>query len=199
MITISVTAKGNALQLQRIREGLANRAPLHARIAANTEEFTKTYVRALHSRQEEHRTATRLGATPTGEFIRAAKGISSVSDASGATLRFPRASRLRAAFGEYTVRPKNGPKWLTIAAHATTYGHRARVFTNLKFQFRGQRHAALVFDDGPYKGKVAYWLVKETTIKEDRGLVPFDELPIVAMRVAQAYVKSLKDGKGQLT
>ncbi len=190
---IEIDIKGDAAVVQRIRAGLVNRRPLHARLAVTTEKFTKDYVAALHDRPQEHRTANRLGAKPTGEFIRASRLIGSASDDAGVTLRFPRASRLRAAFGTYTVRPRN-VKYLTIPAHALAYGMRARELDGLKFRMFGHRAKALVFGEGPFKGKVAYWLVKEATINEDRGLLPFEQLPAVIRGVAMAYIAELRKG-----
>jgi hypothetical protein len=192
MIRFEVTTSGDPAVLKRIQDGLSNRARLHARIADAAENFSKDYVQKLHSRDEEHETANRLGAKRTGEFLRISKAIESESNESAAVLRFPRASRIRAAFGGYTVRPVK-VKYLTIPAHRLTYGMRAREFDNLEFRFLG-RHKALVFSSGPETGKVAYWLTKERTIKEDRGLLPFPQYPKLASRVAVAYVQELTQG-----
>jgi len=194
MIQIQVAVKGTAV-MQRLAGGLDNRAPLHARVAVNALDHVQKYVRGLN----RHRTATRLGAAPTNHLHNQAKRIESRSDDLAATLLFPRASRLRAAFGTYTVRPKNGRKYLTIPAHRLTYGKRVSdVEEPLFFKMVGGRFKALCFQKGNLAGTVAYWLREEVTIKEDRTLVPFAELPEVTRRVAVAYIDELISGKGGL-
>jgi hypothetical protein len=82
-----------------------------ARIAGDAEIFLKKAGKQIAATQ--HRTANTLGATPTGHLGEAYEGIESSSGADKIELLIPGASRLRAAFGSYVVRPKNS-KYLTI-------------------------------------------------------------------------------------
>jgi hypothetical protein len=188
VIRIQVAVEGTDV-LRRLAGGLSNRAPLHARIAVTTRNFVQDHVRGL----DQHRTANRLGAQPTGHLATAAKGIESESDERAATLKIPRASRLRAAFGTYTIRPKNGKKYLTIPDNARTYGKRvAEIREPLHFRMVGGRHKALCFKDGT----VAFWLREQVTIKEDRTLLPFAQLPRLCRRVAVAYIEEITHQEG---
>jgi hypothetical protein len=192
MIRIQVAVEGTDM-MRRLAGGLRQRGPLHARIAVETRNYVRDYVQRLDSRPEEHRTANRLGATPTNHLATAAKGIESESDERAAILKVPRASRLRAAFGTYTIRPKNGKKYLTIPDNARTYGKRvAEIREPLHFRMVGGRHKALCFKDGT----VAYWLREQVTIKEDRTLLPFAQLPRLCRRVAVAYIEEITNPEG---
>jgi len=198
VIQIQVAVTGNEVmkQLQRLRNGLADRRQLHARVAVNLEAYVVDHVRGLN----QHRTANRLGASPTNHLEKSSKLINSDSDQQGAVLRFPRASRLRAAFGTYKVRPRSGKKYLTIPAHRLTYGKRVSdIQEPLFFKMVGGRHKALCFQKGAgLAGTVAFWLREEVTIKEDRTLIPFSRLPELTRRVAVAYVEELIEQKGGL-
>lgn len=189
MITIEVKVGGVTDLMQRILAGLEDRTVLHARMASKTELLAVDYV----SKLDRHATARELGAKPSDHLAKAAKGIESVSDNDGATLRFPRASRLRAAFGDFTIRPKNGSKYLTIPASAKTYGKRVgEIQEPLHFQMIKERYKALCFKDGT----VAYWLRAEVTIKEDRSLLPFDQIKALAQRIARDYIHELANQDG---
>lgn len=188
MISIKISGAGAIIKLGRIQEGLKRRAGLHARMAGTGAEFTRQYVSKLHENSAEHETANKLGATPTGHFLKISGAIEGQSDETSVSILVPRASRLRAAFGSYVVTPKN-VKWLTIPADARAYGKRAREFPPGALECRWMgRGLALVFVSD---GKVAYWLVKKASIKEDRTLLPFTKYPELMARVANAYVLEL--------
>jgi len=173
--------------LQRVRNGLSIRAQLHARMAVMGEAFVRDHVLGL----DQHATAQRLGANPTQHLAKTAAAISSVSDDDGGAIRVPRASRLRAAFGDYSIFPGAGKKYLAIPDNARTYGKRpGEISEPLHFKIVGGRFPALCFKDGT----VAFWLKKSVKIKQDRTLLPFDELPVLFDRVAVAYVEELKEG-----
>ena len=118
-----------------------------------------------------------------------------------AVLRIPRASRLRAAFSDYVARPGSGRTYLTVPAHAETYGKRAGEFPQGTFRF-AVLHAHRVFpvllfaaDGGRHtKGEVAYWLRREVKIRKDPALIRFDLLAEEARDSAEEYIDELRRG-----
>jgi hypothetical protein len=105
--------------LVRIEAGLADPSELYRRIAARAENLTRDYLRAIA--QESHKTATSLGAKPTGHLERAAENVTSRSDAESATVGVTSAGITR-AFRALLIEPK-GSGWLTIPMHKLAYGH----------------------------------------------------------------------------
>lgn len=124
-----------------------------------------------------HKTADRLGATPTGHLTRAAESVDygATKDAAEVTIASPGISR---SFGDVEIVPVNGSKYLTIAARAESYGRRARSFDDLKFiPLKGGALPVLAKVTGEGKEKtmeVFYWLKKSVKIPQDRGLLPSD-------------------------
>ena len=177
MIQIEVRAAGSGAAVRRLVERLEDRRGMHGEIAKAAEKFTKEFV----SRVPDHATATRLGAKPTGHLARTAR------------VRVPRASRLRAAFGTYVVRPGPGRKYLTIAQAAEAYGRRAKEIEGLvPMRVGPMRQLVLARKGEGGKGMTTFYrLVTEATIPEDRSLLPLDQLPEVARRVAAAYLRGM--------
>lgn len=189
-VSINVSTAA-AAALQSLRGGLADRARLHARIAGSAEKLVKRYGRETTAGQ--HATATRLGARPTRHLEKAYRSIEAKSDSAGAFLLVPRASRLRAAFGDYVVAPGSGKKYLTIPAAAEAYGKRAGEFKDLVFMRVGPRLTPVLAR--PVKTgeglQIMYFLTKRSLIKADRGLLPFDLLGPDASAVAIQYVEQI--------
>jgi hypothetical protein len=192
MITIHITATGEAAGLQRLRRALSRRAQLHARIAVDALELTQTYVAGI----PDHKTATRLGATPTNHLEKVATQIESSSTADKATLKIPKASRLRAAFGPYTVVPTGGRKFLTIPIAAEAYGRSAKSFPDLQFMRVGPKQTPVlarpsigVKGDTPLNA--LFLLVRKAEIQEDRTLLPFDDIREQALQTTADYVEEL--------
>jgi len=183
-------------ELQRIRNGLADRRQLHAAIAGDAVKFTRDYV----SGSARHATAQRLGATPTGFRERAAKLIESDSDADAAHIRIPRSTGLGRAFSDIVITPGPGRKYLTIPASAETYGKVCRDFPGDAFDFviyQGIKpFPALVWAEngGTHKkGDLAYWLRREVTQKQDRTLLPSDaDYLELGRRRAVAFIANLR-------
>ena len=187
-LTIELTGDVSA-SLQRLRTGIADRSQLNARVAGAAENWIKDYGRA--TTPDQHATATRLGATPTKHLERAYASIESKSDAAAAYLLVPRASRLRAAFSDYVVRPGSGKKFLTIPACAAAYGKRTGEFPGLVFVLAGKKLTpALAMKSGDTV-TIYYWLVKSATIHQDRKLIPFDQLLEDAADVAGEFCREL--------
>lgn len=195
IIKVKVGTRGlasTAEEVQRLRTGLASRQQLHARLAVKGAEFTGDYLRGL----KRHKTATALGAAPTQHYARAARGIESASNESAAIIRIPRSSGLARAFGDMTIRPGSGKKFLTIPADKRTYGKRAGEFAPgvLAFTIVGGRFPALMFREG---WTVAYWLRRSVNQKQDRTLLPSDQgYRKLARGVTSLYIDQLLAEKG---
>ena len=168
---------------RRLGDGQA----IHTAIATAGEIFVKEFGR--RTADQEHRSARRLGATPTGHLLRAYEATESAATGDAASLFFPRASRLRAAFGSYTLTPGNGKKYLTIPVAAEAYGKRAGEITGLEFMRVGPKKTPLLARPDADGGFTTFYLlVKSATIPEDRGLIPFDDLTQEAADAAELYL-----------
>lgn len=177
----------SAESLQLIRRKLADKAGLHARMAGEAEKFIKTRGRATSA--GEHRTATRLGATPSGHLEKAYQQIEGQSDATAASLLVPRATRLRAAFGAYVLTPGAGKTYLTIPVAAAAYGKRAGEIDGLQFMRVGpNKTPILAKPDGQGRITTYFILVKKANIAEDAKLIPFAEIYQTAADAAELYL-----------
>ena len=185
-ITIDLSGLA-AEELQGLRTRLANAPMIHAAMAGAAEVFVKDF--GARTSQGEHATANRLGANPTGHLAKAYQDIEATSDRSAARLFVPRASRLRAAFGEYTVRPGAGKTYLTIPVAAEAYGKRAGEIDGLVFMRVGPRKTPILARPDADGGITTfYYLSKESKIKEDAGLIPFDDMTSQSADAAELYV-----------
>lgn len=185
-ITISMT--GDAPEaVQAMRSRLADPASIHAKMATAAEGFLKEF--GAKRAAVEHRTAQKLGGKPTGHLGEAYAATESTSNAQGASLFLPRASRLRAAFGSYTARPGAGKQYLTIPVSGKAYGRRAREIPGLVFLRLGPKKTLFLAEVAPdLKITPHYVLIKEAHIKEDPTLVPFEELTAEAADAAELYI-----------
>jgi len=171
-ITIDVLGVRESLaDLQRLRNALANPAPLHAQMAGDVKDFTRAYLRA----DTRHATAAKLSATPTGhrEKIGTSENIIEAdSDATRAVLRIPRNTGLGRAFHAMDVRMRG--KLMVRSASALTYGKSPRDFPEgvLKPGTINERFPGLVFaaDNSP-----AYFFMRSYHQDQDRTLLPSDD------------------------
>lgn len=187
-VEIDVTGLDDA-GLGRISAALTNRAPLNRKIARDAERFTKEF--GARKSQTEHRTASALGARATGHLAQAYQGIQSQSDASEARLLVPRASRLRAAFGSYVLKPTNS-KYLTIPVSRLSYGRRAGEFDDLTFLRVGPRKTAILArKDADGNLETMYLLTTSVNVKEDASLLPFPEIADGAAISVEEYFDDL--------
>jgi hypothetical protein len=138
---------------------------------------------------------------PSKHLEKAYAAIESEGKSEQAEIRMPRASRLRAGFGDYVARPGAGKTYLTIPAHAAVYGHRVGEFGQGAFKFavlHGARVTPVLLfaaDGGSYKkGDVAYWLKKQVAFKEDATLIPFGLLAEEAKDSIEEYIDELRHG-----
>jgi hypothetical protein len=192
MISIQITATGAAAGLQRLSRSIARRKQLHARIAVDVLENVQTYVAGI----PDHKTANRLGATPTNHLEKVTNQIEAASNETSATIKVPKASRLRAAFGDYLVKPKKPNGFLTIPVAAESYGRRARTFTDLvALRVGPKKTLILARPKVGVKGKdsltVLYVLVKQAQIKQDPRLLNFDDMRDTALQSAGDFISEL--------
>lgn len=191
-LTVEITGADKArAALSRLVAGLKDRTGLHAEIAGETEILTQDYLRALN----RHRTANRLGASPTYHYEQASRLVEGHSDEEQAVIRIPRRTGLGRAFRDMTITPRRQDiTYLTIPDHARTYGKRVGDFQRDTFDFRivGGRHPALVWADGPSQGQVAFWLKRRVFIPQDRTLLPSDDdYTAASVGAARRYVRRL--------
>lgn len=179
-LTIEITGIDRATAtVQAIRHTLADRRPLHAKMAENALEATRQYLKS----DSGHKTALRLGAKPTGFRAANARALQAESDDQGAILRIPRNTGLGRAFGQITIKPTGGRKFITIPATAETYGSQAGEFVEETFNFavittkRGPAPVLVWAEAGGnhQKGDIAFWLRREVIQQQDRTLLPSDD------------------------
>lgn len=184
-VTMTVSGKG-AEVLLGIREAANDKDGLHEAIATNALRFVKNF--GAEKSQSEHRTADALGAKRTGHLERAYRSIESGFDQVSARLLVPRSSRLRAAFGSYTLRPVNGSKYLTIPVHPDAYGKRAREFTNLvALRVGPKKNLILARIDGD-EVETMFFLTEKVEIREDATLIPFREIGEEAVEAVEEFI-----------
>ncbi len=147
-----------------------------------------------------HKTARRLGATPTQHYAKAARAVSHESDATSATIVIPANFGLSRAFGPLKITPQNGKKWLTIPAHRSSYGRSAGEFADLSFvQFREDLAALFARDAATAEPFPLFWLKREVLIPQDRDVLPRDEdLAAVAEEAAEDWVEIILSNAGGL-
>ena len=194
--------------LARVKRAVGKPVGLHTRIAGRVEVLVRDYIRTTGDTR--HKTARRLGATPTLHYIRAAQTVKGKPTQSGAeiTLRgeiFNRTDR------DVTVTAK-ASKYLTIPAHRLSYGRRAREVGGLRFgRCRGGKMALVrdVSGGGPLSTStrrmsvVYYWLKKSVLLRKDRTLLPSDQAFAAEMEAGAkdyviAYVEARDAGRNPL-
>ena len=147
---------------------------------------------ASHIRREasgRHRTASRLGARPTGHLEKGAARITSHATADRATVRVPIAGIAR-AFRDLEIVPVKA-KALTIPVSAAAYGHRVRELARMGWSiFRPKGHDVLMGSRTGSEAEALYALKKRVVVRQDRTLLPSDEAISAAINKAcAAYVK----------
>lgn len=221
--------------LNDLREALKPGSGEHIRmlktVGASVETLTRDHIRkAAPSR---HKTANRLGATPTNYLAKRADTVE--SSVSGTLVMVAVYGAIFARVdGSKTVRARP-KKALTIPATAAAYGRRAKEIGGLRLVvFLDAKKAALAkVKGGPKTGtvfmrkkifgpaklstvrwqrwrekkglsndppeiKVFYWLKKQVTLPQDRGLLPADaELLDAVEDGARAYLDDLEKDLAQ--
>ena len=184
-VKIHVTDLGTPA-VQGVINRLGNTRDLNATIATQAEKTTVSYIAKIALGR--HKTAQSLGATPTGELERAALRVTSSFSDTVATVEVPRFLFAR-AFGDITIRPTGGKKFLTIPLSSASYGKTAgelrmagwKIFRPGKFQI------LLGYLGKLPKGQPAtklFALARSAFQKQDRTLLPSDETYRAEARVA---------------
>lgn len=170
--------------VERLEPGA--RAELHREIAAEISETVRNHLRAYAL--SHHKTATGLGARPTGNLEDAK--VEATSDSDGATVTVA-ALGIRRALGPLEIRPRN-KQALTIPVAAIAYG---RSVAYLKAHgvdvFRPKGKDYLAYKENPKSqfSTVIYILAKRATLKHEPELLPgSDELEKNAIEAARDYI-----------
>lgn len=186
MADISVNI--NTPQLDGIAKRLepSARAELHQEIAAEIQQTVQGHLRRYAL--AHHKTASGLGARPTGNLEDAK--VEATSDSDGATVTVA-ALGIRRALGPLTITPKNKAA-LTIPVAAIAYG---RSVAYLKAHgvdvFRPKGKDYLAYKENPKSqfSTVIYILAKRATLKHEPGLLPGqEELEKNAIEAARDYI-----------
>lgn len=172
--------------LDGIAGRLKNPAGIHTVMAGAAEGFLKK--KGREKSKTEHNTAQRLGAKPTGHLEDAYNRVESSSNEQAASLWIPGASRLRAAFGPYTVTPTAGRKYLTIPVAAAAYGKRAAEIPGLIFMRVGPNKTPLLAKPDGEGITTYYLLAKSADIPADESLIPFDAMAEDAALAAEKWI-----------
>jgi hypothetical protein len=197
--------------LTKLVNQLTDRTGLHKSIATQAANVTRDYLIGIAGKR--HKTADRLGANPTGHLERAAQSVSSEANAEEAIIGVTSPGMSR-ALEDLTIKPKNR-KYLTIPATAEAYGRRAGSFNDLRLAVFGKTLALVKAEQSSLadrkrsgfsvdknnlrapmkdagKGVVYYWLVKSVFQKQDRTLLPSDDLyKAAAEEGAVSYLEML--------
>lgn len=186
MADMSVNIKTPQLDgiIERLDPGA--RAELHREIAAEISETVRDHLRAYAL--SHHKTATGLGARPTGNLEDAK--VEATSDSDGATVTVA-ALGIRRALGPVEIRPRN-KQALTIPVAAIAYG---RSVAYLKahgvdvFRPKGKNYLAYKENPKSQFSTVIYILAKRATLKHEPNLLPREEeLAANAVEAAREYI-----------
>ena len=189
MLRIEVTNNVDAaiLLTKALQDVVADRQTINQELAIKATLLTQRHLYKIAP--SRHKTAERLGATPTGYLSIIAEHLEPYADNRSAKVLLNGlvgAEIFARTLGPVVVVPKR-VNWLTIPAAAESYGRRARSFSDLKFipfpsGTRALARVKIVMVPGKRKTlikkrvpEVLYWLRKSVTLPMDRGLLPSDE------------------------
>ncbi len=193
-MSVTLQIKAEALdealaEVQKLGGAVAGKdvKTIMGRAAANV---LRAHFSKLANDQAHHKTASALGATRTGVYEEAARGVQQPVVASeSVSVGINQVAIAQRYFGG-TIEPVNG-KFLAIPARTETYGKRPREFDNLRFVlFRGTGSAALVQGGGKAGDALVYfWLVTQVTQQPDPSVLPTEpELIDPMLSNAQRYI-----------
>ncbi|MES2597183.1 MAG: hypothetical protein V4662_17685 [Verrucomicrobiota bacterium] len=167
---------------------------LRGGIAARLEKLTRNHI--LFASASRHKTAQRLGATPTGYLVRLAQSVETeVNPGANTPCRvYVYGEIFSRVDGPVKVRPRR-KQWLAIPATRLAYGRRPHEIPGLRFMLmKKDKLAALVSTvrggkpdaKGRKPVKIWYWLKKGVTLPQDQGLLPTakhyaDEMELAAI------------------
>jgi len=178
--------------LDAIQDGFGNPKGLHEFIANEELELIRDYL--LTEVATRHKTASALGATPSGHWGDPQSYTSASWDDEAATVAIRKAGIGRAVH-DVDIEPGAGKQWLTIPLIAEAYNQRACRMAGLFFtQPKGKGYALL--GRRTEKGVPPTWvylLVKSVHQAQDRTLLPTQQAMVVAADIgARKYLKTLK-------
>ena len=184
-ISVNISTPQLDCIIERVSPGA--RAGLYREIAAELSETVRDHLRAYAL--SHHKTASRLGARPTGNLEDAK--VEAASDADGATVTVA-ALGIRRALGPVEILAKN-KQALTIPVAAIAY---ARSVAYLKshgveiFRPKGKNYLAMTEGKGKNAKVVPlYILAKRATLKHEPDLLPSQtSLAANALDAATAYI-----------
>lgn len=183
-----ITVDIDTPQLDAISRRLepSSRAELHREIAGRVQTIVDNHLDDYASKH--HRTASRLGARPSGNLEGAR--VSATSDSAGATVTVA-ALGIRRALGPVTIRPRTKAA-LTIPVAALAYGRSVAYLKNHGYDiFRPKGKNYLAYKENPKSqfSTVLYILAKQATLKHEPGLLPSREtLTANALEAARYYL-----------
>jgi hypothetical protein len=187
-LDITVTQSAAPMLAKLLREIEDDEKPRLMRwLADDFEILTREHItRAAASR---HKTAAKLGATPTRYLETRAQSVESSTEGTDVILRMQGDIFKRAA-GPVTVTAKQA-KMLTIPWRKEAYGKRAGEFADL-FPVRSKRGNAFLARRNGRTVEFLFLLKKSVTLPQDRGLLPSSsDYAKRAERVAKRFVNDM--------
>lgn len=179
LLSITIEVRGGAT-IELLRRLGSRRRELNEMIGEGAALITRTHLAQIA--QTRHKTATALGANPTGHFKEAAESVNVAASGAGAELRISHRGGLTRAVRDVRILPTGGRRALTLPIHALAYGRRVKEVE----RELGQKLFRPYYDDGKRAGALAarapggellwlYALRSSTFQKQDRSLLPSDE------------------------
>jgi len=184
-LEVEIASDSASPALEKLYNLLGDATGLHAAMLPELDRLSRRWIRTQAAFR--HETAARLGGKETGELERAAGKISGRSDSQAATVQF--ASPLLArAFGDVTIKPGAGKKYLTLPisgpAYGISVGEFERTVGDLFPLFGGNETRGVMVhkEEGRKVATAHYLLVPEVKQKHDPGLLPSNDLYLDAAR-----------------
>ncbi len=187
-IGINIVVRDDATPiLAEMHRELTNRTELNKYIAVAAESGSRMYLRKIAP--TKHKTASKLGAAPTGYLTKRAELVESKGNRDRAVITFTGAIFKR-VFGPVKVTARR-KKMLTIPMRAEAYGRRAREFGKELFVYRAkQGRAFLARSVGNGRLQLLYLLKRSVVLPQDRSLIPSDaEFGQMAELGARGYLR----------
>lgn len=141
-------------------------------LAGDFDRLTRDHI--VHAAQSRHKTAQRLGASPSNYLLNKASSVEAIGSP-GAVLLTVKGDIFKRTFQPVTVNAVKA-KMLTIPWSAEAYGRRAGEFANLFVHVSkgGSGPAFLAQRDGG-RMKFLFLLKRSVVLPQDRGLLPEEQ------------------------
>lgn len=170
-ITLDVKDDSNLADLEKSLT-FAEKLQFADHLAADFEEQTRAHIQ--QASQSRHKTASKLGASPTGYLLNKAASVEAIGSP-GRILLSVAGEIFKRTFQPVTVRATTG-KMLTIPCTAESYGKRAREFGDDLFVYRSKGSNGPAFLARRQGGRMQFLflLKREVVLPQDRGLLPLE-------------------------